>query len=537
MEKPKRKFPARWVIVGVAVLAGVGLLAGAPVLIRSGLLPGGFLGRNSTGNASALTTGEVIRITAVSSVESSGSVEAQQLASVFWETTGQVASVLITPGRQVKKGDLLMTIDPDTAPQTVIQAQSELINAQKALDELLNPTTLSIANARQAVANAEQQLEKAQRDLRYAQNPASQSLFNAVEDAELALETAQADAQLATVSADAQAYNQAVASANIAFSVYQNLQAKWDAGDHSDFLQRALESAHAAYQSALDNQLALELRINTDVANKEAAVADAQQSYDQAAANLDAALRGPDAIRLAVAQANVAVAEASLADAQDQLNRLLNGADPDDITVAQVQVQVAQATLDTLALRAPFDGEILVVTYQPGDSVSQSQPAVVIANRAQVHVNASIDESEVSQVAVGDEVSLTFDSLPDLTLAGSVGWISAVGETVQGLVRYTVRVDAAQTDPRVLLGMTANVKIVTDVQEGVLAVPLDAVQLDDQGEYVNRVNALGVVERVNVVSGEVQDDLVIVTGDLLPGDRVQLIEPQPTNTVSPFGPG
>jgi len=536
MAKPKRKFSRWWILGGLAVLIGVGVLVAPPLLIRSGLL-GGFPGSSSNGNASALTTGEVTSITAVSSVESSGPVEAQQVASVFWKTTGQVASVLITPGDRVKKGDLLMTIDPDTAPQEVIQAQSNLINAQKALDELLNPTALSIANAQQAVANAEQQLEKAQRDLRYAQNPAGQGLSDTVDDTKLALETAQANAQLANVSADAQAYNQAVASTNIAFSVYQNLQAKWDAGDHSDFLQRALESSRAAYQSALDNQLALELRINTDVANKDAAVTDAQQSYDQAVANLNAALRGPDAIKLAVTQANVAVAEANLADAQDQLNRLLNGADPDDITVAQVQVQVAQATLDTLALRAPFDGEILAATYQPGDSVSETRPAFVIANRAQVHVDASIDESEVGQVAVGDEVTLTFDSLPDLTLTGIVRWISAVGETVQGLVRYTVRVDAAQANPRVLLGMTANVTIVTDVQEGALAVPLDAVQLDDQGEFVNRVSALGAVERVPVISGEVQDELVIVTGNLKPGDKLQLVEPQPTNTVSPFGPG
>jgi len=66
-------------------------------------------------------------------------------------------------------------------------------------------------------------------------------------------------------------------------------------------------------------------------------------------------------------------------------------------------------------------------------------------------------------------------------------------------------------------------------------VPLDAVQLDTQGEYVNSVNGPGLVERVPVVSGAVQDTLVIVKGSLKPGDKVQLIKPVPTNSGSPFG--
>lgn len=92
-------------------------------------------------------------------------------------------------------------------------------------------------------------------------------------------------------------------------------------------------------------------------------------------------------------------------------------------------------------------------------------------------------------------------------------------------MKYTVRIDLAVSDPRALLGMTANVSIVTDKQTGALAVPLDAVQLDQQGEYVNRVTN-GTVERVKVVSGQIQNDVVVVTGALQPGDAVQLIPPK-----------
>jgi len=52
---------------------------------------------------------------------------------------------------------------------------------------------------------------------------------------------------------------------------------------------------------------------------------------------------------------------------------------------------------------------------------------------------------------------------------------------------------------------------------------------------VNRVTGANIVERVPVVSGAVQDTLVIVTGNLKPGDDVQLIKPVPTSSGSPFG--
>ncbi|OGO48486.1 MAG: hypothetical protein A2W37_04435 [Chloroflexi bacterium RBG_16_63_12] len=149
-----------------------------------------------------------------------------------------------------------------------------------------------------------------------------------------------------------------------------------------------------------------------------------------------------------------------------------------------------------------------------------------------------VDELDVSQITAGDPVSITLESIRELQLAGAVSQINPIGQTTaQGLVKYTVRVDMTHTDPRVLIGMTANVTIVTDVQEGALAVPLDAVQLDGQTEFVNRVKADGALERVNVVSGQLQGDLVIVAGDLKPGDTVQLVEPVPTNTGNPFGPG
>ncbi|MEK7787183.1 MAG: HlyD family efflux transporter periplasmic adaptor subunit, partial [Chloroflexota bacterium] len=345
----------------------------------------------------------------------------------------------------------------------------------KALDELLHPANTAVANAQKAVADAQDALDKARRDLRSVENPAGQSLYDTVDDTKLALDTATANRQLADNSADVQAYYTAAANTDAAFRRYQDAQAKYDESNNKTELLNRLEQARATYESALSQQQTLELRINTDKANKEDSVEDAQEKYDDAVANLNAALVGPDELKLATAQAKVAVAEANLADAQDKLNKLLNGADPDDIAAAEARVLAAQATANSLNLVAPFDGEVLAVNYQPGDSISQAQAAVMLANRSQLHVEVSVDETDVSQIAVGDPVTITLDPLPDLILNGEVSQISRYGVSVQGLVKYTVRVDLAGAGSQVLIGMTANANIVTDTVEGALAVPLDAV--------------------------------------------------------------
>ncbi|HLB50052.1 MAG TPA: efflux RND transporter periplasmic adaptor subunit [Anaerolineales bacterium] len=492
--------------------------------------------------AAALETGEVTQITAVTSVESSGSIAAQQSGLLYGETTGVVGEVLVEVGDKVKKGDVLMVLDPATAPQGVIAAQSDLISAQKALDALLHPTNLAIANAQKAVADAQDALDKAERDLKSVQNPAGQSLYTAVSDAQLALDTAQANSTLARVGQEATAIMNAENDMNLAYSRLQAAQVSYDdcikisCGERV-WRENELNGAQNNYQRAYDAFQTAKLKYDTTVANQADDVVKAQDKYEDAAANLNAALRGPDANKLAIAQAKVAVAEANLADAQDKLNRLVNGADPKDIEAAQARVMAAQGTVDSLKVIAPFNGEVVAIGYQPGDAIVQGQAAVALANRSKLHVDVSVDESDVSQIAIGNPVTVTIDALPDLTLAGAVTHVNPLGNTVQGLVRYVVRVDLAEADPRVLISMTASVNIVTNTDEGALAVPLDAVQLDAAGEFVNRVKDGGVLERVDIKSGEVQGDLVVVTGPLQPGDKVQMVKPVPVNTGSPFGPG
>jgi HlyD family secretion protein len=514
------------------------------LIVIVALAVGGFLFLRARQQAATpvLETGDVTQITAVSSVETTGSIQPLQSGTVSWTTVGQINQVNVKVGDTVKKGDILMTLEPATVPQNVILAQADLITAQKALDDLLHPSELSIANARQAVADAQDALKKAQQDLKSVENPAGQSLVDAVNDAKLALDNAKTNGTLNQVGADASAIQQAEATRNLAYSRLQRAQvavddcAKISCGER-DQRDNELTAAQSGFQQADNDYQAAKLKFDNQSVNQADAIAKAQKKYDDAIANLKAAQAGPDANKLAIAQAKVSVSESTLADAQKTLDKLTKGADPKDITSAQARVLAAETTVASLAVFAPFESEVVAVNYQVGDTVQSNLAAATLVNRSQLHVDVQVDESDIGRVKLGQQVEVTFDSLPDVTVDGVVAQLNPLGASVQGIVKYTVRVNLTKTDPGVLMGMTANIKIVTNKDEGAFAVPLDAVQLDTQGEFVNRVKADNTTERVDIVSGEVQGDLVVVTGPLKAGDKVELVKPKPTNNGGPFGGG
>jgi HlyD family secretion protein len=233
-----------------------------------------------------------------------------------------------------------------------------------------------------------------------------------------------------------------------------------------------------------------------------------------------------DEIDAAQYRAALAVAQAQLANAQREVERLKDGPNAEDVAAAQARVDAAQATVNSLFIVAPFDGEVLAVEQVAGDAVKTGTVAVYLADMRHLYVEAQVDESDIASVQVGQAAEVTLDALPGVTFTGQVKSINPVGESVSGLVKYKVRIDLepASDQTFIPLGTTANVSILVQEARAALTVPITAIQNDAQGEFVLTVDK----RRVNVVTGAIVDDRVIVSGDLQEGQSLLL------NTASSF---
>ena len=239
------------------------------------------------------------------------------------------------------------------------------------------------------------------------------------------------------------------------------------------------------------------------------------------------------------AENDLALKKSQLEDAQRTYDRLKEGSNSQDVVAAQAKVDAAQATVDSMSIIAPFDGEVLYVQSQPGDVVDAGTSAANVADLDHLYVETQVDESDVANVKVGQKAEVTLDALTGVTFTGKVAEMNPVGEVVSGLVKYAVQIDLDQVTDRsfIPLGTTANVVIHVKDATASLAVPITTVQNDTKGEYVLVVQSDGSTKRVDVVSGSIVGDMVVVTGDLQEGEQVQSGQQSSFSAPNPFRRG
>ncbi|MGE5374295.1 MAG: efflux RND transporter periplasmic adaptor subunit [Bacteroidota bacterium] len=113
---------------------------------------------------------KVVSMNVAETVDTTGSLEAKPFADLTWNTSGVVDKVNVKAGDQVKAGQVLATLKASGLNSSVIMAQSDLLTAQKALDDVVNSTDSNLAQAVIDLKNAQQAYDKAAYYLDYLQN-------------------------------------------------------------------------------------------------------------------------------------------------------------------------------------------------------------------------------------------------------------------------------------------------------------------------------------------------------------------------------
>lgn len=427
----------------------------------------------------------VTTVTLGTSIESSGTLSAGQLTTLSWGTSGVIETVNAQPGSQVKKGEALATLRLDSVPASILQARANLASAEESLYSLQD-NTLTLTQAQLDVVAAQQTLAEAEKTFASLNYPRA------------------SDALIKNTEAQIRQAEQNVARAADRYRTVQNLP---DGDSRKTEAMLGLTNA----QLNLNN---LKAQINWYTGKPSQADAD-------------------------TARLNVEKAKIELAEARQEVERLQSGQPSAELAQAEASLAAAREQAEAMYILAPFDGEVIVLYAKPGDIVQNGETALGLVNYETMKVELAIDESEITQVQVGDPAEITIDSLPGLTLTGKVSLIDPIGQTVSGLVKYTVIVSVEKPDADILFGATANVIVTTGEPRALLAVPVGAVLSDSQGEYVLRVGAEGLTQRVDVETGDLAGSLVtlVKSGGLKEGDQVQVGGDSSTNQEQQRDPG
>jgi HlyD family secretion protein len=191
-----------------------------------------------------------------------------------------------------------------------------------------------------------------------------------------------------------------------------------------------------------------------------------------------------DAETIADADEKLALAEAQLNDARRNYERVKDGVDPVDVAAAEARVSAAQSTLDMAHVIAPFDGTVTQAAPAIGNQVSAGTVAFRIDDLSHLLVDVQVSEVDINTVAIGQSATLTFDAILAKEYHGEVVEVGQAGDTVQGVVSFTVTVELTDADELVKPGMTAAVNVVIEEQKDVVLIPNRAVRLVDSERVV-----------------------------------------------------
>jgi HlyD family secretion protein len=238
-----------------------------------------------------------------------------------------------------------------------------------------------------------------------------------------------------------------------------------------------VDAARAQVLTAQANVLASNAAISRSQVDVQEAQRDFERKKDlaekqfiaQSEADKARALVNTSGESLKASQAQLAVTNAQVKSAQ--------------ANVAQRDAALSQARIDLqrTKITSPVNGIVIKRAIEKGQTVAaslQSPELFVIAqNLSDMQVDASIDEADVSRIRTGQRATFTVDAFPGQTFEGEVRQVRKAAQNVANVVTYVAVVGFTNTAGRLLPGMTANVRVVTESRENVLKIPNSALRV------------------------------------------------------------
>jgi HlyD family secretion protein len=346
-------------------------------------------------------------------VNATGIVVPARYTTLSVTSGGVVAELLVEENDVVTAGQPLLRLQGTEDLQVAVAAaQLEVVAAQHDLDLLSKDLDLRLSQANQSVVDAKQVLRDAERR--------------------------QYNVELAAKPVDIDQ-----ARANLVLA--------------RDRLEKALED-YEPYEDKPEDNLTRAAYLS--------AKAQAEEQHDAAVRLLNNLLAGANDLDVAEAQSQVGVAQAQLAVAQREYGMLQKGPDPQDVMLAQerlayakAQLSAAEAALRDLELQAPFDGTVSEMYVRQSQWIAPGQPVLSLADLGNLRVETTdLNEIDVARLDVGNSTIVTFDALPDVSVAGKVVRIAPKASEGSG-VNYTAVVELDEIPPKLRWSMTAFVDI------------------------------------------------------------------------------
>ena len=501
----KKRFPKKWLVLLILVVAAV---AAVTVFHRRQT-------QKAQPTATAYTTAEVTRGSVTRTLTSSGTLEPADSYTVNTLVSGEILSDTFEEGDLVEKDQLLYTMDASDAATSQTQASNSYSQAQRNYQQAVDgkyPTADMTGTVKEVyvrngdTVSAGTQLLKIVGDDRITMDflfsYVGSSQFYVGQSATIFIDGLEGSIQgtVAGVSSGGNADDTGRVNTTVRVTaqnpglVSSSYTASAVIGSYTSYGESGIHVSDATVVTA---------SVSGKVADLNWLAGDTIQSGDR-----------------------ICTITGDTVDNQIENARI-------SLVNAQTSLENAQDKLEDYRVTAPISGTVVTKTAKAGDKIEggSSGTLCTIYDLSYLEMTMSIDELDISDVAVGQTVSITADAVEDKTYTGTVTKVSVAGTTSGGITTYPVTVRIDETDG-LLPGMNVDAAIVIAQAEGVLTIPSGAVS---RGNVVlitaGSPSAANAADReapegyvyVEVTTGIDDDSTVEITSGLQEGDTVAYI--------------
>lgn len=255
-------------------------------------------------------------------------------------------------------------------------------------------------------------------------------------------------------------------------------------------------------------------RIDTSLL--EIAVKDSGASLARARAQ--AAKSARDLERARALREQGVIAESELLDAVSQQE-----IDQASLRAAEVDVERAERDLAYATITAPIDGTVVERNVEVGQTVAASfstpQLFLIANDLGRMQIVVPVDESDIGRIREGQTASFTVQAYSDDRFTGSVRQVRLASAAQDNVVSYSVVVDVANPDRRLLPGMTATVDFLVESASDVLRVPNAALRFRPTEAMAAEVRERMQARRQEAAAGGVGGGDRPAPGGAAPGER------------------
>lgn len=438
-----------------------------------------------------------------------GRVKPQEEVSLAFDLSGRITALPVRIGNTTEEGAVLARVDDAELRASLAEAEAEVRNQSSQLEGLLRGTREEDINIKEAeLAEARQLLDNYYR-----------SVIPRLEDA-----YAQSDDAVRTKTISLFSGSRSTGFSLTFNSCYDTLEnqvrlLRFEAeveleSWRTELNGLSLSSPTSAIDAALNNGLRrlTVMRMFLERMN-EALTTECSLANSSLSSSREKVSAGRTAVTSAATSVdsllqNIFSQKLSVLRIERELDLKKAGSTAEQISAQRAKLAQADAALEKIhaqlsktTILAPFSGVVTAVDAEIGEIVSANSPLISLISEGAFEITTNIPEADIPKVGVGNTAMVTLDAYREgVRFEARVISIDPAATFIEGVPTYVTTLHFTEPDPRIRVGMTADIELVTLRKENVLAVPARLLRLRGNARMVFLMQN-GALTEVEVTTG------------------------------------